>query len=87
MEYSNQFELDFMKRTLEIVKDYQGERDATLLINCLLGLLVVPKETLFNKIPKDPITALKNWGFPLSQLGVLEEKAMVVCVKKIYSNS
>jgi hypothetical protein len=62
MEYSDKFELDFMKRTLEIVRDYKGERDATLLINCLLGLLVVPQERSFRKIPKDPITTLYDWG-------------------------
>ncbi len=62
MEFSDKFELDFMKRTLEIVKDYKGERDATLLLNCLLGLLVVPKERSFNKIPKEPISSLNNWG-------------------------
>lgn len=62
MRYEDKFELDFMKRTLEIVEEYQGELDATLLLNCLLGLLIVPKETSLLKIPKDPIRDLEKWG-------------------------
>ncbi|WP_462137712.1 HEPN family nuclease [Candidatus Mycalebacterium sp.] len=42
-EYQN-FPLDFTKRTLELVKEYEGDYEATLLINCLLGLLVAPHE-------------------------------------------
>src|SRR4051794_33161821 len=42
MSYVGPFEREFMKRTLTIVKEYQGEYDATLLLNCLLGLLIVP---------------------------------------------
>jgi HEPN pEK499 p136 len=37
-------------RTRKIITDVNHEYDATLLMNCLLGLLVVPKEKqLFNK--------------------------------------
>lgn len=62
MEYSKQFERDFTKRTLEIVRDYQGERDATLLINCLLGLLIVPQQRSYQRIPEEPLDKLKEWG-------------------------
>ena len=56
MEYRDEFERDFMLRTLDIIKDYQGKYDATLVINCLLGLLIVPRETsLYAKIPGDSI--------------------------------
>ncbi|MGC8660790.1 MAG: HEPN family nuclease [Desulfomonilaceae bacterium] len=62
MEFAAEFEKDFMKRTLDLVKNYQGDFDTTLLLNCLLGLLIVPRETSLNKIPTDPIYHLKNWG-------------------------
>jgi hypothetical protein len=62
VEYRDQFDLDFMARTLELVKQYKGPNDATLLLNCLVGLLIVPREKYINKIPQDPISALHNWG-------------------------
>lgn len=51
-----------MSRTLEIVKEYDGPYDATLLINCLLGLLVLPKEALFDKVPTAPFDEFSQWG-------------------------
>lgn len=53
-----------MVRTLEILKDYHGSYDATLILNSLLGLLIVPRETsLRDKIPNDPIRGnLQSWG-------------------------
>jgi hypothetical protein len=62
MQYEREFVSDFMHRTLAIVQDYSGEFEATLLFNCLLGLLVVPKETQFNRIPKDPPDRFSEWG-------------------------
>jgi hypothetical protein len=63
MEYRDEFEKDFMSRTLKFVREYKGEYNATLIINCLLGLLVVPKETSYDKIPNDPIREnLSSWG-------------------------
>jgi hypothetical protein len=41
MENAQQFERDFMRRTLELVRSYRGPYDATDLLNCLLGLLIV----------------------------------------------
>ena len=62
MEYVN-LEIDFIDRTLKILKQYEdrlaekehNERfEITLLINCLLGLLIVPKEKGFfdNFLPR-----------------------------------
>lgn len=51
-----------MRRTLSIAQEYQGPMDATLLVNCLLGLLVVPKESLIEQIPTDPFESLAEWG-------------------------
>lgn len=63
MEYSrDDFSRDFVTRTLTIVKEYEGEYDASILLNCLLGLLIVPKEKWFDRIPLDPIEKLSDWG-------------------------
>ena len=68
MEYSQQFTRDFMRRTLDLVKQYKGEHDATLLLNCLLGLLIVPKESFINKIPEDPVSCLPRWGLSVQSI-------------------
>src|SRR5262245_340397 len=62
MEYKQQFERDFMRRTLELVRTYHGPYDPTNLLNCLLGLLIVPKETSIEKVPDEPIADLGRWG-------------------------
>lgn len=68
MRYSKQFENDFMNRTLTLLEKYNGELDATLLLNCLLGLVVLPKERLIDKIPADPISELEKWGISNSAI-------------------
>ena len=62
MSYNTDFERAFIERSLILVQEYQGPFDATLLLNCLLGLLVVPKESCLAAIPQVPITKLKEWG-------------------------
>ena len=62
MEYDKEFDRDFMRRTLELVSTYSGPHDATLLLNCLLGLLIVPKESLLDRIPETPLASLAQWG-------------------------
>lgn len=74
MEFPQEFEQEFITRTLSIVQQYEGPNDATLLINCLLGLLVVPRENFLNQIPVEPISKLKEWGISessIAQLGTL----------------
>ena len=43
-------ERDFVERTIHIIQDYDGPYGVTLLVNCLLGLIVLPKEKNFNHI-------------------------------------
>lgn len=62
MSYLDDFEHSFMQHTLEIVRDYKGHFDATILINCLLGLLVIPKERFLEAILLDPLSKLSKWG-------------------------
>lgn len=63
MEYDADFARSFMGRTLTLANEYQGPLDATLLINCLLGLLIVPKEALLiDKIPSAAFVSIEDWG-------------------------
>lgn len=62
MSYNSEFERAFIERSLVLVQEYNGPFDATLLLNCLLGLLVVPKESCLSEIPRIPITELEKWG-------------------------
>ena len=62
MSYLGDFDRAFMTHTLKILNAYTGEYDATLLVNCLLGLLVVPKESFLKAIPETPLTELSAWG-------------------------
>lgn len=74
MSYLSNFERSFSENTLAVLDGYSGEYDATLLINCLLGLLVLPKETMLDAIPEIPISDLKNWGVNISSLKIAEAR-------------
>lgn len=56
-------EVDFVKRTLEMICNYDGDYEVTFLINCCLGLLVLPREKHYKSIPKQEIpTTGSLWG-------------------------
>jgi hypothetical protein len=74
MEYK-QYERDFIRRTRKIIEQYEAyveknstideKYEVTLLINCFLGLLVLPHERLFlDKIPVVPFEKFEEWGLP-----------------------
>lgn len=62
MSYLNDFEHSFVDHTLKVLQSYDGQYDATILVNCLLGLLVVPKESFLQAIPEEPLSELGRWG-------------------------
>ena len=64
MEYESDFHRSFMERTQKNLKEYRGNYEATHLINSLLGLLIIPKERLFNRVPTTPLDQLNpaQWG-------------------------
>lgn len=73
MNYSN-FHVDFIERTLKIIEQYEEMVEpvlpdkevfeVTLLINCLLGLLILPNEHCYNKLPRTKVVELQAWGIP-----------------------
>lgn len=70
MEY-DKIEIDFIDRTLKLIEEYNGEYDVTLLINCCLGLLVLPKEKHFKSIPDKNIPDTGPlWGLSRKSVSV-----------------
>ena len=43
----NIIEKEFVNQTLHILQNYEGPYGVTLLLNCLLGLIVLPQERYF----------------------------------------
>lgn len=67
----NNLEVDFIQRTLNLVEQYDEMKELyefdeqynhTLLINCLLGLAILPKEKVLNHAPKEKLPILKSLG-------------------------
>lgn len=68
--------LDFVRRTLAVIEQYDelkefyhfdAQYNHTLLINCLLGLAILPKEKIIRYVPKEKIQIVKQkHGFPNS---------------------
>lgn len=54
MEYKD-FSRDFIKRTKCNVAMYDGKYEVTNLINCCLGLIIIPKETIADKLSNDVV--------------------------------
>lgn len=62
-------DVDFAKRTLKIIEQYDHIKqpgpenfDVTLLVNCFVGLLILPHERRLNRIPDVAIGKLAAWG-------------------------
>ena len=59
----------FVKRTKKIVNDYKGDLDASILVNCSIGLLFVAKEKygdILSKV-KNPST-IRQWGVDVDRI-------------------
>ena len=59
----SQFDYEYTRRTLELVhQSGAGPYEVANLINCLLGLLLVPKDSVFAALPDVPVKGLRSWG-------------------------
>lgn len=38
------FDIEFIERTQTLIKEYNGQTEFTLLLNCLLGLIILPNQ-------------------------------------------
>lgn len=73
--YKN-IDIDFAKRTLRIIEQYDQAKqpgpenfEVTLLVNCLVGLLILPHERRMNQIPDLAIDKLDKWGIDPAFIG------------------
>jgi hypothetical protein len=67
-------EKDFAKRTLKIIDQYDRAKhpgpenyEVTLLVNCLVGLLILPHERRVEVIPDLGVEKLDEWGIDPSR--------------------
>lgn len=56
------FEIEFVQRTKDLLIDYQGPWDMSNLINCTLGLIILPYETIKGK------SSLSFWDTELDKI-------------------
>ena len=76
--YKNQ-EFDFIKRTKKIIEQYQNFQiekeesfEVTLLLNCLVGLIIIPKQHWFDSLPTE-IVSQKEWGINQDNILFIKE--------------
>ncbi len=70
MEYTRDEKIEFVERTLHIIKRYRGKYEITHLLNCCLGLLVLPKERHFERIPERLLNNVPYWGLSTENVNV-----------------
>jgi len=77
--YKNQ-EFDFVNRTKTIIEQYdklelaKAEKfEVTLLLNCLVGLLILPQQNWFDSLPTD-LVSQKEWGISPNHISTIKEK-------------
>ncbi|MCC6281436.1 MAG: hypothetical protein IT262_12590 [Saprospiraceae bacterium] len=80
MSNYKQQEYDFVNRTKEILFQYkqwsvkvpEGKRyEITLLVNCFIGLLVIPNEEWTKHLPDDLVSE-KQWGIKSEHISLIE---------------
>lgn len=76
--YKNQ-EYDFINRTKTIIEQYEkleidkGDKfEVTLLLNCLVGLLILPQQNWFNSLPHD-LVSQKEWGIDEKHISTIKK--------------
>lgn len=84
MGYSD-FKTDFPKRTIDIIERYSSKEkyDVTLLLNCLLALLVLPKEKFYDNIPEE---IPHDWGLKKENIQKVQCRVCGYKIKNIVTN-
>jgi hypothetical protein len=77
MTFYEDIETDFILRTLKVLEQYDELKfsdekekfEVTLLVNSLLGLIIVPRETSLNTyLPNQRIELVNHWGLSKKQI-------------------
>ena len=71
-EYTN-FPIDFVKRTKANLSDYSGDFEVTNLINSCLGLIIIPKQRISDRIPTYEFTE-QNCDFGITLKNICFEQ-------------
>lgn len=74
------FEYDFIERTLIDIERYQGEFEVTALLNSCVGLLVIPKENLFDKLQDEDIC---QYGIAVNKVRVNDNSGCSHSLKNV----
>lgn len=92
MSAYRQQEYDFVARTKKIIEQYEEfeltnneKYEVTLLVNCFVGLLILPQQHWFNNLPTELISE-GNWGLrngSISYLKAGEEKTVKQIVRHL----
>ncbi len=76
--YKNQ-EVDFINRTKTIIEQYDSFQiaekekfEVTLLLNCLIGLLIIPQQHWFECLPTE-LVSQKAWGINPKQISKIKD--------------
>ena len=79
MNYFKNQEYEFIQRTKKIIEQYEKfaidkneKYEVTLLLNCLVGLLILPQQHWFKKLPK-VIVCEENWGIGENHISIIKE--------------
>ena len=72
-EYTN-FTKDFVNRTQDILNNYYGKYEVTNLINCCLGLIIIPKQNIGIKFPNYTFDN-SNKRFGISKKNIIFEES------------
>lgn len=83
MAEMKKFNIDFVKRTITILENYKGEYGFSNLINCTLGLIVLPYErNVSSEIFKKNITEIDS--LPSFTISIFEPIETIKNGKKIF---
>lgn len=87
-------ETDFIERTLKLISQYEGimrryefeeQYNYTLLINCLLGLIVFPKEKSISYLPNEKLNAALKTQMGLESTTfnseILDLKSLIIALR------
>lgn len=88
-----QQEYDFIERTKTIIEQYASIKDSkkyevTLLMNCFIGLLILPQQHWYDKLP-DIIISEKEWGISADDISFIKisEKKDIKNISRHLRNS
>lgn len=80
MGHYKQGEFDFVTRTKSIIEQYNNinfsetsdeKYEITLCMNCMLGLVVIPQQVWFDKVPNTDLN--KDWFIKTSHITTIED--------------